>query len=333
MTVFAGADRLLAFSRVKERRGPMTALRIRLFGRFEVRHDGRIAPGLHPRKSQELFAYLLLHNDRPHSREILANLMWPRSTTQQARKYLRHTLWQLQSALDPADRIDGTGVLSVDHDWLQINPQVDVWLDTAELERAYLVVQGISGREFDSQQSETVQQALALYRGDLLEGWYDDWCLFERERLQRLYLALLGKQMIYCEMHGDYELGLDCGNRALQCDVAYERIHRRMMRLHYLAGDRTGALRQYQRCVAFLREELDVEPSARTLSLYDRIRSGRPLTFAPTTPERPEISDQRLLSVPEALEQLEQLQTAFLELQCQFQEAVEAFESAASQRG
>jgi DNA-binding SARP family transcriptional activator len=309
----------------------MTALRIRLFGRFEVRHAGRVVADLHPRKSQELFAYLLLHNDRPHSREILANLMWPRSRTQQARKYLRHTLWQLQSALDSADRTDGSSVLSVDHDWLQIDAEVDMWLDTAEFERAYLLVQGLSGLDFDSQQSETVQQALELYRGDLLEGWYDDWCLFERERLQRLYLALLGKQMIYCEMHGEYELGLDCGNRALQCDVAYERIHRRMMRLHYLAGDRTGALRQYRRCVAFLREELDVEPSARTLSLYDQICSGRPLNFAPTKPQHSEISDQRLLSAPEALEQLEQLQTAFLELQGQFQEALEAFEIAASQ--
>jgi DNA-binding SARP family transcriptional activator len=298
-----------------------------------VRHDGQVVPGLHPRKTQELFAYLLLHNHRPHSREILANLMWSRSTTQQARKYLRHALWQLQSALSSAYATGGRDVVSVDHDWLRIDPQVDLWLDTAQFERAYLRVQGLSGREFDSRQSESVQQVLELYRGDLLEGWYEDWCLFERERLQRLYLALLGKQMIYCETHGEYELGLDCGSRALQCDVAYERIHRRIMRLHYLAGDRTGALRQFQRCVSFLREELDVAPSARTLSLCEQIRSGRPLTSPGSAPERPKIPDQRLLSAPEALQQLEQLQTAFLELQCQFQEAVEAFESAASQRG
>jgi DNA-binding SARP family transcriptional activator len=309
----------------------MTVLRIRLFGRFEVRHDGQAVPGLHARKTQELFAYLLLHNDRAHSREVLANLMWSRSTTQQARKYLRHALWQLQSALISADATGGGDVVSVDHDWLRIDPRVDLWLDTAELEHAYLRVQGLSGREFDRQQSQNVQQALELYRGDLLEGWYEDWCLFERERLQRLYLSLLGKQMIYCETHGEYELGLDCGSRALLCDVAHERIHRRMMRLHYLAGDRTGALRQFQRCVSFLREELDVEPSARTVSLCEQIRSGHPLNSPGSGAERPRISDQRLLSAPEALEQLEQLQTAFLELQCQFREAVEAFEMASSQ--
>jgi DNA-binding SARP family transcriptional activator len=304
----------------------MTGLYVRLFGRFEVRHNGQVVPGLHLRRTQELFAYLLLHNGRPHSREILANLMWPRSTTQQARKYLRHTLWQLQSALDSAVPIDSGGILSVDHDWLRIDREIDVWLDTAEFERAYLLVQGVSGSEFDRRQREAVQAALGLYRGDLLEGWYEDWCLFERERLQRLYLTLLGKLMVHCEMHGEYELGLECGSRALQCDVAHERIHRRMMRLHYLAGDRTGALRQYQRCVAFLREELDVEPSVRTLYLYDRIRSGRPLTLPGTAPKGPRVSDKRFVPASEALEQLEQLQMGFLELQCQLQEVLEAFE-------
>jgi DNA-binding SARP family transcriptional activator len=310
----------------------MTDLSIRLFGRFEVRRDEQVVPGLHPRKTQELFAYLLLHKNRPHSREILANILWPRSTTQQARKYLRHTLWQLQSALDSADTRGSIAVLSVDRDWLYIDPGFGAWLDTAEFEGAYLLVQGVSGREFDRQQSETVQQAVELYRGDLLEGWYEDWCLFERERLQRLYLALLGKLMVYCEIQGEYELGLECGSRALQCDVAYERIHRRMMRLHYLAGDRTGALRQYQRCEAFLREELDVGPSPRTLFLHEQIRSGRPLPSNRTRPVRSTTSHQTLLSAPEALKQLEQLQTAFLELQCQFQEALEAFEVASSQQ-
>lgn len=311
----------------------MTVLSIHLFGRFEVRRDDQIVSGPHPHKSQELFAYLLLHRSRPHSREILANMLWSRSTTQQARKYLRHTLWQLQTALDSSDATDSGPVLSVDQDWLGINPEVDVWLDTAELERTYLLVQGVSGREFDTRQSESVQRSLDLYRGDLLEGWYEDWCLFERERLQRLYLALLGKMMVYCEAYGKYELGLECGSRALQCDVAYERIHRRMMRLHYLAGDRTRALRQYQRCVTFLREELDVEPSLRTLSLYQQIRSGRFLTPVGAVPERSRISSQRLLSASEALRQLEDLQTAFLELQCQFQEALQALEIAAHPRG
>ena len=54
---------------------------------------------------------------------------------------------------------------------------------------------------------------------------------------------------------------------------ACERAHRRLMRLHYLSGDRTGALRQYAQCVSALDEELGVKPAQRTQVLYDQIRA------------------------------------------------------------
>ena len=44
------------------------------------------------------------------------------------------------------------------------------------------------------------------------------------------------------------------------------------MRLYYLAGDRTAALRQYQQCAAALDEELGVRPAQRTVRLYEQIR-------------------------------------------------------------
>ena len=311
----------------------MGRLKIRLFGTFDVWHQQQAVAGLEPRKAQELLAYLLLHDDRAHSREMLGNLMWPRSTTTQGRKHLRHTLWQLRSALASASGDGSLDPLSVDHDWIRIDPEADLWLDTRELERAYHLVQSAPGGTFDPQEANAVQQALDLYRGDLLEGCYEAWCLFERERLQGLYLALLGKQMTYYEAHGDYALGLACGMRALQCDVAHERIHRRMMRLRYLAGDRTGAVRQYQQCVAFLRDELDVEPSARTVALYERIRAGRPLTDrrAAAGRSQPRASGKRLLSPPEALKELEQLQIAFSELQHQLETTIETVQAVLSE--
>jgi two-component SAPR family response regulator len=93
---------------------------------------------------------------------------------------------------------------------------------------------------------------VALYHGDLLEDWFQDWCLYERERLQNIYLAALDKLMDYCEASRDYDAGLAYGTRILRHDLARERTHRRLMRLYYLAGDRTSALRQYDRCVQIL---------------------------------------------------------------------------------
>jgi DNA-binding SARP family transcriptional activator len=59
---------------------------VHLLGRFCVRRDDQAVAGLEPRRVHELFAYLLLHRDRPHSREALAATLWPDSSEDQARK-------------------------------------------------------------------------------------------------------------------------------------------------------------------------------------------------------------------------------------------------------
>ncbi|MEJ2557399.1 MAG: BTAD domain-containing putative transcriptional regulator [Anaerolineae bacterium] len=300
----------------------MGVLTIRLFGQLQVQQDDQVLDGWNSRKGQELLAYLLLHRERTHTRQALADLLWPESSTEQSMKYLRHTLWRLQTVLD--HRIQVT-----DPESLGLNLKAGLWLDVLEFEQAYARVQGISGDDLDGQRAQIVQEALNLYRGDLLEGWYQDWCLFERERLQRMYLSLLEKQMAYCETHGKYELGLECGTCALRYDVAHERIHRRLMRLYYLAGDRTAALRQYERCVALLREELGVDPSERTVALYRQIRSGRLVGHSQAIANRNgRTSQEAPPALEEALHHLKQLQMTVAKVDRRLQEAIYAVESA-----
>ena len=124
-----------------------------------------------------------------------------------------------------------------------------------------------------------LRQAVDLYNGNLLEGWYQDWCLFERERLQHIHHMMLQKLMDHCEARQDYEAGIEYGMRILRSDLARERTHRGLMRLHYMAGNRTEALRQYERCAAILHQELEVEPDQQTVALYKQIQAAVPLPF------------------------------------------------------
>ena len=243
--------------------------------------------GLAACKVQELFCYLLLHRDRPHPRETLASLLWGDAPTIQSKKYLRQTLWQLQTALDapPAAPVAGQ-VLEVEADWVQLRSATDLWLDVAVFEQASLQSQGVPGEQFDPATAATAQAAVALYGGDLLEGQYQDWCLYERERLQQIYLTLLDKLMGYHTVRRAYELAASYGTRILRYDRAHERTHRQLMRLHYLAGDRAAALRQYARCRTALADELGVTPARSTLALYEQIRADQ-VDAAPPVPTMP----------------------------------------------
>lgn len=252
----------------------MSAVRFFLLGKFCLEIDGKETSKIEPRKAEELLGFLLLNRNQPYSRERLADLLWGETSPDQANSYLRKALWQLQSSLENLG-LGRPGLLLTDGEWLQINPHFELWLDTAVLEESFNKSQGVAGRDLDEAQAQSIQAAVEEYRGDLLDGWYQDWCLYERERLQHLYLALLDKLMDYSEVQGTYENGLALGHRVLHYDRARERTHRRLMRLYYLAGDRTSALRQYRKCMIILQEELDVKPAESTRQIYEMIRADR----------------------------------------------------------
>jgi DNA-binding SARP family transcriptional activator len=249
----------------------MSVLGVSLLGKFSITRDGHLLQGIQAHKVQELFCFLALFNDHPQPRETLCELLWKENSPAASRKYLRQTLWKLQSALNP-DLDSQPPDLLVEPDWIQLNPLANYCLDVVEFQHTCNLIRNKRARDLTNEEYLSSQKALALYRGDLLEGWYQDWCIFERERYQSMYISLLDKLVQYCELQQYYEDGLTYCAEILRHDRAYERAHRQMMRLSFLSGDRTKALRQYERCVAALRDELNVGPSERTTQLYDQIR-------------------------------------------------------------
>lgn len=249
----------------------MSSVKIRLFGKLSLFKDDHELACVPSAKAKELLCYLLLHRDRPHSREILASTFWGDCTTKQSKKNFRQTLWQLQHLLSDLSRTAGIHALQVDGEYISLDPKCEGWLDVAGFEKAFALVRGLAGEQLNPHQAQILRNAVSLYRGDLLEGWFQEWCIYHRERLQSVYLAMMDKLMCFCECYRDYEGGLGYGERLLAQDRGRERTYLRMMRLHYLAGDRAGAIRRFQRCVAALEEELSVKPSKQMLDLYDQI--------------------------------------------------------------
>lgn len=248
----------------------MSLLRAYLFGRCHVICGEQPIPDLST-KSQELFYYLLFYQDRSHFRETLIDLLWDGCTLPKSKGYLRKALWQLQSVLEAHSESSCDRILLVDAEWIQINPAVDVWTDVDVLKQAFRQVQGTPGRDLNAEHAQCLSSAVQLYRGDLLEGCYADWCLREREWCRFMFMACLDKLLDYYAAQHNYEASIAYGERILRYDRARERTHRKMMHLYYLMGDRTGALRQYEHCRTALHEELDVEPTPRTEALYQRI--------------------------------------------------------------
>jgi DNA-binding SARP family transcriptional activator len=305
----------------------MEALQVFLFGAFRILHDGQTLHGLETSKARELLCFLLLHRHRPYQREILADQLWGDTTTGKSMKSLRQALWQLQTALNLPTEMNRAPILVIENDLIHIHPESPLWLDVAEFEQACDTARGRSGKELDAELARALKLAVQLYSSDLLEGWSHEWCLYERERLQNLYLMALDKLMDYCELHQDYAAGLHYGARSLISDRARECTHRRLMRLYCLAGDRTSAIRQYERCAVALQEEFGVKPARDTRVLHEKIRAD---DFGESEDAslygRGKREEPGEMGLPDMIGVLRQLQDLLSHIQQQVQQNVRAVE-------
>ncbi len=248
-------------------RADMPQLKLSLLGPPRVEWDGREVV-ISLRRGLALLAYLAL-SDRAHRRDELCALLWPDIDERTARSRLRHTL-HLMNELFGHPQFDADG------DAVRLSRDIDVWLDTRELERSLAV----SRRELA--QAHDVRNIAALYRGDLLSGFtipdspaWDDWQFLERERLRQLagqlFHALADDELVA----GYWDLGLGHARQWLALDQMHEPAHRLLMKLYAVSGQQAAALRQYEQCARTLKSELDVEPEPETVELYEQIRAKR----------------------------------------------------------
>ncbi|MFN8491778.1 MAG: BTAD domain-containing putative transcriptional regulator [Caldilineaceae bacterium] len=196
---------------------------------------------------------------RPLGRDVLAELLWPERTQKQARSNLRVALHRLRQQIAP--------YLQVTQHNLAINPEAATSLDAAQFETDLT-----AGR---------LAEAVALYRGDFLDGFYLDgsptfeqWALLERERLRTLALSAYQQLIDQSAVAGQLAVATSTAQRLLQLDPLHEPTHRQLMRLLAQTGQRSAALAQYETCRQLLTAELDVLPDEATMVLVEQIRAG-----------------------------------------------------------
>jgi DNA-binding SARP family transcriptional activator len=260
----------------------MGVLRICLFGTVQVSHGDRRQDTRAIHGVQGLLAYLVLHRRRSHAREALTGLFWGDHTETRARSCLSTALWRLRRLLEPPGVTRGTYLVTSRIGEVGFNCDSEHWVDVAAFEH------GVQRRPVPDWSG--VESAITHYTGDLLEGFYEDWALRERERLRLLYLDTLGRVLRHHLDSDDLEAALACGQRILEMDPLREEIHRELIRLHLRGGHRAHALRQYQICRDLLARELGIEPMEETQALYDEIVSG-----GRARPRRPEPAAEELL--------------------------------------
>lgn len=246
----------------------MDRWRINLLGRFELRApDGReIALGA--RKSIALLAVLTDAPGHRLSRDRLAALLWEDIPEAQARGNLRQLL---AATRRPAP------FLEADAGSIGFSAEI-VATDLAGFEAAVA-----------EDSPAALEQAAALYRGDLLDGFslrerdFAEWLRTARERLRERAVQLFLRLM---EGPNGVESAIRWALRILAIDPVHEPANRALMELYCAQGRHAAALRQYEQLRDTLSRELGTRPEPETDALARRIREDRRAPFRPATETR-----------------------------------------------
>jgi DNA-binding SARP family transcriptional activator len=216
------------------------ALELRLFGCWDLRSpSGTVSLG---GREQRLVALLALRGRRP--RVQVAGTLWPDTREERA-------LTSLRSAVMRVRRSAG-GLLEIGHSTLAL--AADVRVDVQQLTR-WAAEPRIHGT------GRARWWVGVLRDAELLPGWYDDWVLFERERLQHLRLAALESEGLRSLDRGDYDTALMAALEATTIEPLRETAHSILIRAHLLAHNPSAAVEAYRAYRHQLRASMGISPS------------------------------------------------------------------------
>jgi hypothetical protein len=144
-------------------------------------------------------------------------------------------------------------------------------LDVAEFEQALAFAASAMRAGNVDAAAAALQQAVALYRGDLLPSCYCEWLFPPRERLHQLFIGALEQLLVYAEERRAYHDAIHYAKRLIQYEPLHETVYLALMRLQALCGDRAAALHTYQICSTLLGRELGAEPAQPLREIYTRL--------------------------------------------------------------
>ncbi|MGH6939536.1 BTAD domain-containing putative transcriptional regulator [Hypericibacter sp.] len=243
----------------------MTVAELTLLGGFEVRLASGTPVDLTGQKERALLAFLSLTAGVEHSRDKLASLLWSDRSDAQARDSLKHAVTRLRQCLPPAE----PPAILADRNMVRLDPSA-VGTDVGAFER--LASEGTT---------DALERAVALYRGDLLEGIsirdpaFEDWLLIERQRLRQRFEEALSLLMSRSISAGARDRAAESARRLLSLDPLRESAARALMQLHAERGEAAQALKLYEGLRDRLQRELGVKPEVETTQLYETIRQRR----------------------------------------------------------
>lgn len=238
---------------------PDQPFRLTLLGGWELRASGEAVPM--SSSGQRLLALLALRGRT--QRDYAAGVLWPESDDQNALANLRTTLWRVRQRARGA-------LISTQHE-IELAPLVSLDIDGLVAAGRYLLKDDSGDSPADCAE---IGRDLAGHE-PLLPGWYDDWVLTERERLQQLQVHALEVAAERLVQSRHLASALEIAQAATQVEPFRETAHCAVVKVLLQQANPAQAVRHYRRYESLLDRELGIRPSDHLRNLVRPVLTTR----------------------------------------------------------
>ncbi|MCA9936952.1 MAG: AAA family ATPase, partial [Anaerolineales bacterium] len=252
-------------------------LYLQCLGPLAITLDTETRPRFATDRARALLVYLAMNGERPYRREELATLLWPEQSNSQARQNLRKTLSRLRRAASTLP------LLQANSKDIVLNHAV-VQCDAQQFSQHLLQIEQHNDHTHLQQCPPCIaylQEALALYQGAFLQGFYldhsapfEEWLLLTRENLQQQAIHAFTILSSHYEQTGQDTQLIETVQRLLAMEPWHERAQRQLLRALARTGQRAKAIAHYEAYAAQLEQELGIAPESETLQLYRQLQQA-----------------------------------------------------------
>jgi LuxR family transcriptional regulator, maltose regulon positive regulatory protein len=225
------------------------------------------------RRARDILCFIASRRHRRTSKDTIIDTFWRDADLKTVEKNFHPTMSHIRKALNSNQPLKQNFVIYRDGDY-QLNAEFSYRLDTEEFDR--LIADGEAARrerKFD-RCIDSYERAVAVYRGQFMQGTYDEWVEEQRSYYREQYLRMLESLAAVAEKKQEWSRSLDLAQRILHEDPFREDIHCLLMRAQAALGNRVAVKEQFETLRKLLKKELGVEPAMQTQKTFRELVGG-----------------------------------------------------------
>lgn len=251
----------------------LTDLTVNMLGPIEILRDPArplAADAWTTRRARDILCFIASRRHRRASKDTIIDAFWGETDLEVVEKNFHPTVSHIRKALNSNQALKQNFLLYREGDY-QFNGDFSYCIDIEEFDR--LLAEGENARRARQFEEciKAYESAIALYRGEFMQGSYDSWVEEQRIYYSKQHLRLLESLAAVAEKMQDWNRATQLAQRIIQDDPFREDIHCLLMRAHAAQGNRGAVKEQFEGLRRLLAKELGVEPGNEARKTYQEL--------------------------------------------------------------